>query len=308
MRVLSLFDGFGGARQALKELNIIPQLYLSSEIDKYANFVNTKNHTDVINIGDINNIDHKIYSKYAPFDLIIGGSPCQDLSIAKRGRKGLSGPNSGLFWKMAAIIDYFKPKYFLVENVSSMSKENAQIITNTLKVEPMLINSALVTAQSRKRLYWTNIPNITQPEDKHVYLKDIIEPYVDSKYFYSEKAIAYLDRTKINKRFVAYKDERKHNCITANYQKSLPYNVYVDREKSHCITSTYMNRACICYNKSSGQIVFHNDSVRRLTPIECERLQGLPDNYSEGVSNTQRYKILGNGFTVPVISHILSFI
>jgi len=307
MKVLSLFDGCGGARQALKDLNIVPEEYLAVEIDKYAKTIAEKNHPDLFEIGDINDVDYALNEVHGPFDLIIGGSPCTDLSVAKKGRKGLSGARSGLFWKMAAIIEHFKPKYFLLENVASMSKESKQTITKVLGVEPIMINSALVTAQSRKRLYWINIPNVIQPEDRGIFLKDIIEVNVDTKYFYSEKAISYLDRSKINKRFVVYKDDIKANCLTANYTKALPYNVYVDREKAHCVTSTYMNRACVNYNRGEGQIVFHNDKVRRLTPTECERLQGLPENYTEGVSNTQRYKMIGNGFTIPVIAHILSF-
>jgi len=308
MRVLSLFDGLGGARQALKDLDICPVRYIASEVDKYAIKIAKKNHPDIIHTGDIKELGYKILQLYGPFDLIIGGSPCQDLSIAKNNRKGLSGSRSCLFWKMANLIECFKPKYFLIENVASMSKENKQIITDVLGVEPILINSALLTAQNRRRLYWTNIPGIVQPEDKSIVLSDIIELDVEEKYFYSEKAISYLDRNKINKRFTVFKDNTKANCVTANYTKALPYNVYVDREKAHCITSTYMNRACVNYNKSQGQIVFHNDSIRRLTPTECERLQGLPINYTEGVSNTQRYKMIGNGFTIPVIAHILSFL
>ena len=155
-----------------------------------------------------------------------------------------------------------------------------------------------------KRLYWTNIPNIKQPNDKGILLKDVLQNEVDEKYFYSEKAISYLDRNKINKRFANYSDNEKANCLTAVFSKSLPYNVYVDREKSYCLTSNYGNMACINYNKGQGQIVFDNKTIRRLTPVECERLQTVPDNYTDCVSDTQRYKMLGNGWTVDVIAHI----
>ena len=187
-----------------------------------------------------------------------------------------------------------------------MKKEWQDIITVELGVKPIKINSSLLSGQSRNRLYWTNIPNITQPEDKGIRLKDILEENVPEKYFYSEKAISYLDRAKMNKRFAMYSDSEKSTCLTANFCKSLPYNVYVDREKSFCLTANYSNMACVNYNKGQGQIVFHNDSIRRLTPTECEALQTLPRNYTEGVSDTQRYKQIGNGWTVDIIAHIFN--
>ena len=376
MRVLSLFDGCGGARQALKTLNITPKEYYASEIDKHAISIAKKNHPNLSEIGDINSIDYALNEINGPFDLIIGGSPCQDLSIAKKNREGLNGSRSGLFWNMASIIKTFEPKYFLVENVASMSKESKQIITNTLGVEPILINSALLTAQSRKRLYWTNIKGIVQPKDKHIYLKDIIETgYVDRDKSYCIDA-CYYKGTNLkhynNKRVRqivftkpvrlgyyskggqgdrVYSTEGKSVCLSANsggkgsktglYEidnkvASAYHKPYYDKiaasnkplivsERGRRLTFNGVKRDDnngkiyrgleVCSDKKSNclstvqkdNLLAIKKVVRKLTPIECERLQGLPDDYTEGVSNTQRYKMLGNGFTIPVISHILSF-
>lgn len=172
MRVLSLFDGISCGRVALERAGISADTYYASEIDKYAIAISQKNYPDIIRLGDVRDID---FSQFiGKIDLIMGGSPCQDLSIAKKNRQGLSGERSGLFWKFVEAVEIIKPKYFLLENVASMSKENRDIITNTLRVEPVLINSALVSAQQRKRLYWCNW-EVTQPKDKGIYLKDILE-------------------------------------------------------------------------------------------------------------------------------------
>ena len=181
MKVLSLFDGIGGARQSFKELNIDCE-YFASEIDKYAIQVAEANHSDIKHIGDVKNIFFSIheaplcapttYMKWGEnpgkstmvnfeggtiklVDLLIGGSPCQDLSIAKKDRKGLKGDRSSLFYEYLRILNETKPKYFILENVASMGKESQEIITKDLfNIEPVMINSALLTAQNRKRLYW----------------------------------------------------------------------------------------------------------------------------------------------------------
>ena len=208
MKVLSLFDGISGCRQALKELNIDCQYY-ASEIDKYSIQIAKANHPDINHIGDVKNIYTDYTGKYpwqilrwgengdmrytssrppshkeSEFDLLIGGSPCQDLSIAKKDRKGLKGDRSSLFYEYVRILNEVKPKYFILENVASMSKESKEIITKELfNIDPVMINSGLLTAQNRKRLYWVGkLVNgeyeqvkIGQPEDKEIYLKDIIE-------------------------------------------------------------------------------------------------------------------------------------
>jgi DNA-cytosine methyltransferase len=307
MNVLSCFDGMSCGQIALERAGIRVDNYFASEIDKYAVQTTQKNYPNTIQLGDIRNWK---FWNLPKIDLLIAGSPCQGFSFAGD-QLNFEDPRSKLFFEYVEILRFLRNKNpdikFLLENVK-MKKEYQDVISEHLGVEPILINSELVSAQSRRRLYWTNIPNIIQPKDKKLLLKDVLETEVDKKYFYSEKAISYLDRAKINKRFAMYSDNEKSVCLTANFTKALPYNVYVDREKSYCITATYMNRACICYNKGQGQIVFHNNSIRRLTPTECEKLQTVPINYTNGVSNSQRYKMLGNGWTVDVVAHIFSFL
>jgi DNA (cytosine-5)-methyltransferase 3A len=284
IKVLSLFDGISGARQALKELSIECEYY-ASEIDKFAIQVSKSNHSDIIQIGNVNDID---FAQFKDVDLLIAGFPCQDLSIAKRDGKGLEGARSGLFSKCLEALEICKPKYFLFENVNSMKKEWKDKISELLGVEPIMINSALLTAQMRKRLYWTNIPNIQQPQDKGIVLKDIIES--------------------------GDTERLKSYCITATYSGACPENYFnhgqrqlVWKDKSYCIPATYYkeNVKSLLKRKKEGLFISLKDMVRKLTPVECERLQGFPDNYSKGISNTQRYKALGNSFTVPIIKHIL---
>ena len=300
MNVLSLFDGMSCGQIALNKCGIEYDNYFASEIDKYAIKVTQANYPNTKQLGSITELDG---TKLPKIDVMFGGSPCQSFSVAGNGT-GFNG-KSGLFWEYVRILREVKPTYFLLENVK-MKKEWEQVITDALGVEPIEINSNLVVGQNRKRLYWTNIPNITQPNDRGILLKDILQSEVGEKYFYSEKAIDYLDRNKINKRFANYSDSEKANCLTAVFSKSLPYNVFVDKIKSYCLTSNYGNMACVNYNKGQGQIVFDNKTIRRLTPIECERLQSVPDNYTNHVSDTQRYKMIGNGWTVDVIAHIFS--
>lgn len=278
INVLSLFDGYSGAKIALNQLGIESNYY-ASEIDKYAIQVSQRNFPDIIRLGDIQNMK---VTNLPKIDLLVAGFPCQDLSISKQNRQGLKGERSGLFWELVRILKEIKPKYFLIENVASMSKENKQIITDTLGVESVTINSSKLTAQNRRRLYWVGKQfqerycytqqNVTQPEDKHIYLKDIIES--------------------------GCTERLKSYCISANYSRGTNLNHYLKKGKRQII-----------FNKPNriGQILNDGYTIRKLTPLECERLQGMPDNFTEGVSNTQRYKMIGNGFTVPVISWILSF-
>jgi len=312
MKVLSLFDGLSAGRIALERAGIEVEDYYASEIDKYASTISKKNWPDIIPIGDVTQVSYKdgvLHTQFGSYetdiDMVIGGSPCQSFSVAGN-QEGFDG-KSGLFYEWVRILREVNPKYFLLENVC-MKKEWENEITQEVGVAPIMINSALVSAQNRKRLYWTNIEGVTQPQDKGILLKDVLQENVGAEFFYSEKAISYLDRSKINKRFANYSDSKKSCCLVANFCKSLPYNVYVDKEKSYCLTANYANMACVNYNKGQGQIVFDNKSIRKLTPIECERLQTLPDNYTESVSNSQRYKMIGNGWTVDIISWIFSFI
>ena len=326
MAVLSLFDGISCGQLALQRAGIKVDRYLS-EVDKYAIKITQKNFPNTEQLGDVKNVWAKNLPK---IDLLIGGSPCQDLSIAKVGRKGLDGERSGLFWHYVRLLRTCKPKYFLLENVASMSRENRDKITEVLGVEPIMINSALVSAQQRKRLYWTNIPNITQPEDKGLVLADILENGLP----YEQKAKALT--ASYDGAIIKNSLERKQRTMVFN-----PYNNKLNTGKSaslgtnpQCQTSKWgqvvikpiqlvgggqaqrvyaVKGKSICLSTNGGGAktgLYKIDlpdgqyTVRKLTPIECERLQTLPDNYTQGISNTQRYKCIGNGWTVDVVAHI----
>jgi site-specific DNA-cytosine methylase len=259
MKVLSLFDGMSCARIALDRANIPVTEYYSSEIDKYAIQVSQANYPDIIQLGDIEIFYlHRPSFKEGEIDLLIGGSPCQGFSFAGR-QLNFDDPRSRLFLDYVRILREIKPKYFLLENVR-MKKQYEYFISDILGVEPIAINSSLVSAQNRQRLYWTNIPNVTQPEDKGLVLQDILE------------------------------------------------DGFVDRDKAHCLDANYFKGGNLksYFEKHRRQLVFSSEKkYRKLTCLECERLQTVPDNYTAHVSNTQRYKMLGNGFTVDVIAHIL---
>lgn len=189
MRILSLFDGISCGQLALRRAGVKIDVYYASEIDKHAIKVTQTNFPNTIQLGDVTQIDFTQF--IGKIDLLIGGSPCQDLSIAKKDRKGLEGSRSGLFFKYIEALQTIKPKYFLLENVASMKKEDKDTITEIIGVEPIMINSALLSAQQRKRYYWTNIPGITQPEDKGIFLKDVIEGGAMS---YQDKALCITAR------------------------------------------------------------------------------------------------------------------
>lgn len=334
MKILSLFDGISCARVALERAGIPVEAYYASEIDKYAIQISNKNYNDIINLGSVSDLDVNDYD-FTDVDLLIGGSPCQDLSIAKKDRKGLDGERSGLFWEYVRILNEVKPKYFILENVASMPKEAKDIITETLGVEPIMINASLVSAQNRKRLFWTNIPGVTLPEDKGILLRDILEPKVDETYYVKDKS----NTIRTSGRGSGIDD--KHNWDTIRIGQigngGQGDRIYSPKGKSVALSAMGGGRGAKTglyavpvalrnrgdgkkpeYNgtgKANSMTTVQTDSmvevdeiIRKLTPIECERLQGLPDNYTEGISNTQRYKCLGNAFNVDVVAHILSFI
>jgi DNA-cytosine methyltransferase len=307
--VVSLFDGGSCALVALKEMGIKVDKYIASEVDVHAIKVSSQNHPEIIQVGDVTKLNHEEILEMCGghVDLLIGGSPCQDLSIAKSNRKGLSGARSGLFWNFVEAKEKLNPKYFLLENVASMSADNRQIISDNMGVDAININSNKLSAQMRSRLYWTNIPT-QQPKDSKLKLKDILES--------------------------GYTDKEKAYCLDANYFKGSNYEMYVKKSKRQIV---FENKKIPVSAVKEGQETFLNDFVngkvkmesangkkhtpendrsmkfndrgfRKLTVTECERLQGLPDGYTdvEGVSKTERYRIIGNGFTVPVIKHILS--
>ena len=276
IKVISCFDGISCGMVALERAGIKADRYVAYEIDKYAIEISKKNHKNIEHCGNVKNAD---FSQYKGFDLLIGGSPCQDLSCAGTG-KGLSGEKSGLFFEYLRALKEVNPKYFLLENNNSMTAENKNIISSYIGCVPIMINSNLLSAQDRKRLYWSNI-KISQPTDLKLYLKDIVENEENKK--------AYDITERMNKKEKG----------TLSYKKTWS-NVRTLNQKSRCLT-TCQN----INNSGSTNIKYDDNKFYKPTPLESERLQTLPDNYTLGFSDTQRYKALGNGWTVDVIAHIL---
>lgn len=425
MNVLSLFDGMSCGQQAFERVGIKVDNYYASEIDKYAITVTMANYPNTIQLGSV--IDVNGYN-LPKIDFLIGGSPCQSFSFAGK-RKGMSTKDeqeiltlehylelkaegyefegqSYLFWEFMRLLNETKPKYFLLENVM-MSKKWELVLTKAIGVECIMINSSLVSAQNRKRLYWTNIglesnglfadlkSIIKQPEDKEILLKDILETNVDQKYFLNNEKINTIKQTNvveikseiltpkrteygksIRKEYEAgninlqrkeiqtlqprtdgktntlttvqkdnllrkvyqlsqnnksnggtqpYQQDRIYdiNGISPALQAQLPggstmvylnenqqkkFNENVNADKSNTLTLAQGRAGSSSeYMDSVSKIAKLTSRIRRLTPIECERLQTVKDNYTNHVSDSQRYKMLGNGWTVDVIAHILSY-
>ena len=313
MNVLSLFDGMSCGQIALDQLGIKVDTYYASEIDKYAIQITQKNFPDTFQWGDVTKIKMPTEGS---IDLLMGGSPCQGFSFAGH-QLNFDDPRSKLFFDFVDILEKVKPKYFLLENVR-MRKETQDVITKYLGVEPIAINSALVSAQTRYRLYWTNIPNVTQPQDKGIVLSDILEDLPFSE------APNYLKGTwcgRVRGDMVKSVDDAKANCLTASMHKGqiptfvkskkpIQVGVANDIKGFDIIKRVYspQGKSPTLTTMQGGHRqpkVAMDNLYRKLTPLECERLQTLPDNYTEGVSNTQRYKMIGNGWTVDVIAHIL---
>ncbi len=340
MNVLSLFDGMSCGQIALDNLGFKVDNYFASEIDKYAMQIAKKNYPDMVHVGDVTKVSYSDYRgclvvekdsgyiqdvpKSRQIDLIIGGSPCQGFSRAGK-NLNFDDPRSKLFFEFVRLIEECKPKYFMLENVK-MTKEHRDTISELLGVEPVYIDSALVSGQTRKRYYWTNIPYLFNPIDQQITLKDIIQTEDE------------LQGSEVDERMVTNKG--KAYCLTARYSGATWWNsiersqrtmIRIEdkvcfpeatkkgyaaagvgegldisypnsqtrrgralKNKSHCLTTAPPNQG----------IINEKYNWRKLTPIECERLQTVPENYTEGVSNTQRYKMLGNGWTVKVIEHI----
>jgi len=379
MNVLSLFDGMSCGQIALDQLGIPVDKYFAAEIDKHAIKVAKANYPDMVHLGDVREVRTKHGGLHAmnengvgelyDIDLLIGGSPCQGFSFAGQ-QLNFDDPRSMLFFEYVRLLKALNPRYFLLENVK-MKKESQDIISEYLGVEPIEINSNLVSAQNRKRLYWTNIPVDGLPEDKGIVLADILEPLEDigQEHYHSMKAVQYMERgndkwmqagSRRADRYEQTPDTQKSFTLTANIHKGVPYNYFKDtrdavsglqivgeadikaRESLRRVYDTEGKSPTLMastgghtqpkilqkgrgYNKGglkakdgktptiSTSAWEHNNhltydegmSWRKLTPTECERLQTVPDGYTDHVSNTQRYKMLGNGWTVEVIKHIM---
>lgn len=328
MKILSLFDGISCARVAIERAGIPVESYYASETDKYAMQVSAKNYPDIVQVGSVVDF-HPTPLICGNIDLMVGGSPCQDLSIANKDRKGLDGERSGLFWEYVRILKEVKPKYFILENVNSMPKEAKALITETLGVEPIMINASLVSAQNRKRLFWVGVyvesigyirVNVTQPENRGILLKDILEENIQGEHDVNACSFRgrYLVDGKRKDVFGSKTKQRleiggeKANTITKVYKDSMIRIGQIgkggqgDRIYSPEGKSVGLSALSGGTGSKTGLYQTEEYTVRKLTPIECERLQSLPDNYTEGVSNSQRYKALGNAFNVNVIAHIIT--
>ena len=303
MRVLSLFDGISCARQALTEAQVRVDAYYASEIDPKAIQIAMKNFPNTIQLGDVRSLQEPPTS----IDLLIGGSPCIDLSIAKKNRLGLDGTHSSLFWEYIRIFRIVKPRWFILENVASMPKKDRDIITQEMRVDPVMFDASLVSAQSRKRLFWTNIP-FQLPPDQGILLKNILQPdaEVDESMTINGKSFCLTaSYHKVGESQAEYEHNKKKSQRT---MVKLGHIGNTDGQANR-VYSTEGKSATLSANSGGGGaktgLYEIQDRIRKLTPIECERLQGLPDDYTLGIPKTHRYKCLGNGFCVPVITHIL---
>lgn len=354
MKVLSLFDGISCGMVALERAGIPVESYDAFEIDKYAIAVSEKNYPQIVHHGDVFEGD---FTKLKA-DLLLGGSPCTYWSIAKKDREVTpDGIGGKLFMQYVRALHESGARYFLYENNYSIHKDIKEFISKHLGVEPIMINSALVSGQNRKRCYWTNIPNVIQPEDKGIMLADILEdglPWQDKSYCMTSSyngavlwnTLERGQRTMVaepvgaarrgrytqtgnrskkaeggTEQYIEVRTDNKSNCLTTVQKDSLvcepirlghigkttgqANRVYSVRGKSVCLQSQAggggAKTGLYKIDLPDGDYI-----IRKLTPIEAERLQTLPDNYTEGISNSQRYKCIGNGWTVDVIAHILS--
>lgn len=386
IRVLSLFDGMSCGQQALERLNVNVLEYYASEIDKYAIKVTMANYPNTIQLGDVVNVDGYSLPK---IDLLIGGSPCQSFSFAGK-RNGMStlceqeiltlehylelkmegfefDGQSYLFWEFMRLLNEVKPKYFMLENVE-MGEKWEKVLRHAIQVPAIHINSALVSAQNRKRVYFTNIGMkpmglfgdmesiIQQPKDKKILLKDILEPEVDEKYFLSDnlidglvakdsygecKQIGMLSNETYNdfSRRVYSTDAKARTIMgsggnlndkagqyliptinsldiklkkpNVQIQKTIDKNTFIEGEiKALDFYNQSKHDKCPALaNPSHGHIgLFAPTSrIRRLTPLECKRLQTVSEDYKMPVSETQIYKQLGNGWTIDIVAHIFSY-
>mgnify|MGYP003624831647 FL=1 len=433
INVLSLFDGMSCGQIALDRLGVKVNKYYASEIDKYAMTIAKKNYPNIEHIGDVTQVDG---TKLDKIDLMIGGSPCQGFSFAGK-QLNFSDPRSALYFEFVRLLKETKPKYFLLENVR-MKKEFQAVITKDLGVEPIMINSSLLSAQNRVRLYWTNIPNVTQPNDLGIVLKDIIEDGVtdrtkshclDANYFKGGNLKSYFEKHRrqlifskdglchvgdadlkgndsikrvyhpdgksptlttmqgghrepkvlvksiqvgtVNKggqgdriyspegkgisltaqsggtagngnmlivggafrgryqedgstkQELEIRPDEKTNTVTTVQKDNVliiaeaTKKGYTEIEDGNCFDATFptsktrrgrnMKDKSNCLTAANYDYMrYEHPTYRKLTCLECERLMTVPDNYTEGVSNTQRYKMLGNGWSVDVIKHIFS--
>ena len=303
MKVLSLFDGMSCGRIALEKAGVYIDEYHASEVDKYAIKVAMDNYPDTIQVGDVKDVKATDFPN--GIDLLIGGSPCQGFSFSGK-RLDFDDPRSKLFFEYVRLLRDLKPKWFLLENVR-MKQECQDVISDHLGVKPIAINSSLVSAQNRYRLYWTNIP-FTEPVDRKIMLKDILEDgfltdrekshCLDANYFKGGNLKQYFEKHR--RQLVFSKDGL---CEIGEAEEYSHYKFRATKAVYHPDGKSPTLLTCTGGNREP-KVSVDDDAWRKLTPKECERLQTVPENYTRSVSNTQRYRMLGNGWTVDVISHI----
>lgn len=356
--VHSMFDGMSCGQIALRKLGIPIKKYYASEIDKFAIKVTQANFPDTVQLGDCTSQAYMNWvnamADKGGIDLLIAGSPCQGFSFAGK-QLNFDDPRSKLFWVFVKVLKKLKPKYFLLENVR-MKKESLDIITDALGVEPIFINSSLVSAQNRQRYYWTNIPVDGLPNDKGIMLKDILEDGIvdrdkshclDANYFKGGNLKMYFEKHRRQLVFSkdglchvgdadisgnqtvkrVYHPEGKAPCLTTMGGGHREPKVFVkggrivnrrldengkrkDNDKdipfTQCIEIRQDDKTNCLSTISKDSVVVNDMAWRKLTPLECERLQTVPEGYTDHVSNSQRYKMLGNGWTVDVVTHIFN--
>lgn len=284
--ILSLFDGMSCGQIALEKSGIQYNNYYASEIDPHSKLVTQYNYPDTIQLGDVCKVNGYTLPK---IDILLAGSPCQDLSKSNPDGDGLNGEKSKLFWEFVRLLKETNPQYFLLENVIMLKKwEN--LITEILGVKPIEINSNLVSAQNRRRLYWTNIPIDELPDNKYLSFKDIVN-YNNYKTFKANERIIKTKRITKNKTYIQWDLNGKGHKSQQNRAYFLDGKI--------CTLARTCSSLNICLD-------YDNDIYRKLDPIEAERLQTVPDNYTlvNGVSTHKRFEMLGNGWTVSIISHI----
>ena len=282
MKVLSLFDGISAGQLALQRAGIEVFKYYACEIDKYAIQITQKNFPNTIQLGDVTQVTAE---DVGSIDLLIGGSPCQAFSQAGD-QLGFDDSRGQLFFEYVRLLRELKPKWFLLENVK-MKPEHEAVITEYLGVDPVEINSALVSAQNRKRLYWTNIPIKNLPDNLGLTLREILDKAAET-------------------------DIRPYTCKPGAKRQGYCYQVGMadDIRGMDVIRRIYSEdgKAPTLTTCNGGhrqpKVALDEKHYRKLTPTECERLQTFPDGYTEGLSNTRRYHALGNSWTVDVVAHI----
>jgi len=269
MRVLSLFDGMSCGQIALERAGIPVDEYYACEIKPNAIKVTQENYPNTTQMGDVT----KVSGSFLNIDLLIGGSPCQDLTSINLKGGGLKGKKSSLFFEYVRLLDECKPKYFLLENVASMTNADRDTISKHMGVEPIFINSKLLSAQERRRYYWTNIP-VEQPEDLGIKLSDVISYGSDREESMSVKKYAHVEKKRLGTRYVR-----------------------LDGDKSMPITAR-------SYASWNTQFVTDECGVRDLLLAEYKRLQTIPESYKFNCIKSKAVDLIGDGWTVDVIAHI----